>query len=451
MKGRYILTGLLLLLLFTAAVSQTLHDEDIVEDLPSSFDIVVAGSGLPALTAALQASLLGAEVMLLNHQDLRDEFFPPLGGRFVAFAPEEEEEGEGEELPEGNRQLLYSIMEASPGIQTALLADLLLEGRDTLEWLSRETGLSFPFAPEDPHHSYAPPFRNPEALLTGVEGALAPRLAAEIPGGKPLEILASAAGQVEGVRYQDASGREHTVTTRSVILAPGGYLGHRDFMEAHSLEAASLPLKVREAGISGTAYELTRPFRVLLANPERVYMPLFLYPREVPIREGDFVNLSQGDWFTGQGEEVTSEAVEALTAGEDALQKFVLSKQGELLLVYPEGREWELPGLVYAGSIRDLAEITDIPQGRLEEIAARRPLPYYIGWVAPVPLYSLGGIATDARGRVLGATGALPGFYALGEAAGGLHGQGVYPGLPLTEALVMGRRVGREAALYSRR
>ncbi len=440
------LTGLLLLLVFTAAVSRTLSPEAPGEELPASVDMVVVGSGLPALTAALQAALLGAEVLLLDDPSLEDQLPPPLGGRFVAYLPEEEEGA-----PEANGQLLEAVEKASPGLQRGLLTNLLSQGRDTLEWLRRETGLPLPSPQADRHHIDAPFFRNPKALQAALGDVLYPRLAGRVSSGKPLEIQMSASGEVEGLFYRDGQGREHNVTARAVVLAPGGYLGHKEFMEHHSPELAALPLRVRQTGITGLAYDLTRPLRGRLANPEGVYAAPYLYPPEILLEIGDIPDTPRGAWLAGDGTEITARVEEALSAGEKAFLDLLLEEGGELFLVYPAGQAPGLSNLGYAGSPGELQEFTGISRDRLEGILDRLPLPYALGRVVAECLYSLGGLATDGRGRVLGPLGPLPGLYALGEAAGSLLGAGMYPGLPLTEALVMGRQVGREAALYSRR
>lgn len=66
--------------------------------------------------------------------------------------------------------------------------------------------------------------------------------------------------------------------------------------------------------------------------------------------------------------------------------------------------------------------------------------------VAPAAHFSLGGIRID----VDGGTG-VPGLYACGEAAGGLHGSNRLSGNAGAQMLVQGRRAGRAAARFSRR
>jgi succinate dehydrogenase/fumarate reductase flavoprotein subunit len=73
--------------------------------------------------------------------------------------------------------------------------------------------------------------------------------------------------------------------------------------------------------------------------------------------------------------------------------------------------------------------------------AASRPLR-----VAPAAHHTMGGIKTDA----IGATG-VPGLFAAGESAGGLHGANRMGGNALSETLVFGARAGCAAARWAGR
>ena len=69
--------------------------------------------------------------------------------------------------------------------------------------------------------------------------------------------------------------------------------------------------------------------------------------------------------------------------------------------------------------------------------------------VAPAPHTSLGGVAIDARCRVLRADGTpIPGLFAAGEVTGGVHGRNRLGGNAGTEVLVFGRIAGESAAQY---
>lgn len=77
--------------------------------------------------------------------------------------------------------------------------------------------------------------------------------------------------------------------------------------------------------------------------------------------------------------------------------------------------------------------------------------PYFAIKGVPSIHFTMGGIRIDTRARVLDAAGKpIPGLYAAGEVAGGVHGSNRLGGNAYTEIIVYGRIAGREAALSNR-
>ncbi len=74
-------------------------------------------------------------------------------------------------------------------------------------------------------------------------------------------------------------------------------------------------------------------------------------------------------------------------------------------------------------------------------------LPYYAIRLWPKVHYTAGGVAIDARARVLDLNGRpIPGLLAAGEVVGGIHGASRLGGCALPECVVFGRIAGAEAA-----
>ncbi|KAG7356709.1 fumarate reductase flavoprotein subunit [Nitzschia inconspicua] len=73
---------------------------------------------------------------------------------------------------------------------------------------------------------------------------------------------------------------------------------------------------------------------------------------------------------------------------------------------------------------------------------------FYVGCVTPVLHYCMGGLTIDASGRVLNEEhNAIPGLWAAGEVAGGVHGCNRLAGNSLLECLVYGRIIGKQITL----
>merc|ERR1711937_799400 len=74
--------------------------------------------------------------------------------------------------------------------------------------------------------------------------------------------------------------------------------------------------------------------------------------------------------------------------------------------------------------------------------------PFYVAIITPVIHYCMGGLEVDVDSAVLGPNGAIPGLYAAGEVAGGVHGNNRLGGNSLLDCVVFGRLSGTNAAKY---
>jgi tricarballylate dehydrogenase len=103
------------------------------------------------------------------------------------------------------------------------------------------------------------------------------------------------------------------------------------------------------------------------------------------------------------------------------------------------------PAQFDAGRCDGLAASLEPPKSNWARAIEKPPFLAYplIGAIA----YTFGGLSTDARSRVLGREGALPGLFAAGEITG--HFWGTAPNaVSVLRALVFGRTAGREAISY---
>eukprot|EP00854_Cymbomonas_tetramitiformis_P024364 gene24364-29605_t len=73
---------------------------------------------------------------------------------------------------------------------------------------------------------------------------------------------------------------------------------------------------------------------------------------------------------------------------------------------------------------------------------------FHVAQVTPVLHYTMGGLAINAHGEVLGKEGVIPGLYAAGEVMGGVHGRNRLGGNSLLDCVVYGRVCGAQAARH---
>merc|ERR1711879_542783 len=74
--------------------------------------------------------------------------------------------------------------------------------------------------------------------------------------------------------------------------------------------------------------------------------------------------------------------------------------------------------------------------------------PFYVAIITPVIHYCMGGSEVNAHGQVMGKSGPIPGLYAAGEVAGGVHGNNRLGGNSLLDCVVFGRVTAKHAAQY---
>merc|ERR1712176_956807 len=108
---------------------------------------------------------------------------------------------------------------------------------------------------------------------------------------------------------------------------------------------------------------------------------------------------------------------------------------------YPSGKSWdEASGKTGSGK----KFFHNIIQG-----SAVRTEPFYVAIITPVIHYCMGGLEIDTDSAVVNADGqAIPGLYAAGEVAGGVHGNNRLGGNSLLDCVVFGRVAGRACCDY---
>mmetsp|Transcript_74582 Transcript_74582/g.131926 ORF Transcript_74582/g.131926 Transcript_74582/m.131926 type:complete len:687 (-) Transcript_74582:60-2120(-) len=74
--------------------------------------------------------------------------------------------------------------------------------------------------------------------------------------------------------------------------------------------------------------------------------------------------------------------------------------------------------------------------------------PFHVAIITPVIHYCMGGVEVNEKSECIGGTGAIPGLYAAGEVAGGVHGNNRLGGNSLLDCVVFGRVAAKEAAAW---
>merc|ERR1712050_533245 len=108
---------------------------------------------------------------------------------------------------------------------------------------------------------------------------------------------------------------------------------------------------------------------------------------------------------------------------------------------YPSGKSWDEPS-GKTGSGKKFFH-NYIPGSAVAKE------PFYVALITPVIHYCMGGLEITTEGEVCGAKGKIPGLYAAGEIAGGVHGNNRLGGSSLLDCVVYGRVCAKSAIKYT--
>merc|ERR1712038_1572233 len=108
---------------------------------------------------------------------------------------------------------------------------------------------------------------------------------------------------------------------------------------------------------------------------------------------------------------------------------------------YPSGKSWDAASGKTGSGKKFYHNI--IPG------SAVKAEPFYVAIITPVIHYCMGGLEIDVNSAFVNANGAaIPGLYAAGEVAGGVHGNNRLGGNSLLDCVVFGRVAGKHCAKY---
>jgi len=123
-----------------------------------------------------------------------------------------------------------------------------------------------------------------------------------------------------------------------------------------------------------------------------------------------------------------------------AAKKMEKDPDGGSWPAYPSGKSWDAASGPTGSGKKFYHNI--IPG------SAVKTEPFYVAIITPVIHYCMGGLEVTKDAEVIGQKGVIPGLYAAGEIAGGIHGNNRLGGNSLLDCVVYGRVAGKAACRY---
>jgi len=465
----------------------------IPESWDESYDVVVIGSGFAGLSAAYEARMAGASVVVL-------EKMPSLGGNSVisggywsvAGTPLQEEQG----IEDSPERLLEDMLAAGLDMNHVELArKVASESLDSLMWSIEEIGVEYReglvhLGGHSVARSYYTAVGNGSGIIRPLIGRLRengvePRTTVALQ-----RLLRDADGRVKGVAVRDGvpfpddgSGEiRHIKAGKAVVLAAGGFGNDVTFrmLQDPRLEGGfsstnqpgSTAEALREAlNIGCTPIQLSW-IQLLppLSPDERGFGLGFVFGVMTTVH-GIWIDTLTGERFINEIADRKTRADAMLRVGDETIA--IADADGA------ERIEAELmEQLLERGVVRrfdtlaELAEAYGMAPDTLEETIAGwnaaveagedprfgRPMqrdqavmdsaPWFAMRLTPKIHHTMGGVAINAEAQALDvSTGeVIPGLYCAGEITGGVHGAVRLGGCAYGDSIVFGRTAGRNAA-----
>lgn len=443
-------------------------------------DVVVVGSGLAGLAAALSAQENGAKVVLLEkEQMIGGDSILATGDIFVCCSSVQKAAG----VVDSPDAFYKDAMAKSDGrrdpVQTRMMADY---GGQMVDWLISQ-GVQF-----DPHvvstmGSSAARDQHAVGWAPGLINTLGKTATAKgIPivlRTRATQLITGNDGRIAGIEATKVDGTPIRYAARAVVLASGGFGANPDLLrkfcprQADAIWAAS-PAETGDGLVMALNQGAdTTDIDVPWLTPTVEIKTRILITSNVLSKGGILLN-SKAERFTDETasyEQASQAVMDVLKTGEPFV--YEIYDDGVNQKVYRIAEYVKAGMAVQGSSLQELAQKVGLDSTQLKATVddfnagleskhdrfgrtifgdkLEKP-PFGCLRVKPGSVLTPGGLKIDDQVRVVKkGGGVIPGLYAAGEVTGGYRAYGYIGGDSLAQCGVSGMIGGKDAALFARK
>ena len=450
-----------------------------VAHLDKLWDVIIIGSGLAGLSAAVSAKENGAErVLVIEKTPLLGGHSKFSSGSFCACLPTNVDAQGRKDSPELMGEEIFEGGGRIGNIE--LIRTLAEQSRSAYEWLaSMGVRWSGPFIPVG---AVYPRGFHAQAPLPGFDYVLKVNRTARELGvtflfsHRVLDLLTdSKTGRVNGVVIRGEVGQLKYLLGKSVIIATGGYTEDKALRQKYdprlspSLTSTANPYGRGLDTATGDGLKMAVAIGADTFDLEHIQTLFYLGGRLLDYVGGDIYLDPNGKRFVNEGETLKEISDTVLTLGLPEIWVLTDSKSHK----GPNFENRVKNGIVNkCASLEEVAAVMHCPVSNLGDTVMAYNFdaasgkdsqfhkttvlqqinlpPYFVGKEKLAVHYCCGGLKCDAKARVLDIyEEPIGGLYVAGEASGGIHGKNRMGGCSLVVCVVFGRIAGKEAAKLS--
>lgn len=459
----------------TTSASKTEYTS--AKDLKKKYDVIIVGAGGAGMSAALAAKQKGLKPVIL-------EKMPIAGGNTLKASSgmnaSETKVEKANGIVDSNEQFYQETLKGGHNKNDkALLHYMVNHSASAIDWLD-SMGMKLDKLTISGGMSVKRTHRPHDGSAVGQY--LATGLLRNIKKDKiPLIVNADVTkitekdDQVSGVKVVINQDKTKTVKAKAVIVTTGGYGASKAMIKKYRPDLAKY-VTTNAAGTTGDGIKMIRQLggytvdmKQIQIHPTVYQKPAYLIGEATRGEGGILVNKS-GDRFTNELN--TRDKVSAAINGQSGKMAYVVFDAGVKVRSAAVDQYIKKGFTKQADTVEDLAKKINVPAAELQktittwnqDVAAKKDSqferttgmehqlnqgPYYAIPIAPGIHYTMGGVKINTKTQVLKKSGkAIPGLYAAGEVAGGLHGYNRIGGNSVADIIIFGRQAGEQAAAY---